>query len=244
MRRVYHKVHSVKSTNEFLQRWLEDRSIAEGTILSTAFQSRGRGQYGRSWSSKPKLNVLASSVFYPHFLSPNNQFSLNMIIATGLRNALAPYLPEVQVKWPNDIMVGHRKIAGILVQCAIQQNKLQHCVFGIGCNINQIEFPDFDPPAVSLKMIEGKSYDIRRLEQTIFEQIGFQYHRLSKGKIDEIRKEYNQFLWNKDRTQHFDIKGERRVSGLLLGLDEQGNMSLEINGRRKIIPGQYIKYAQ
>ena len=97
------------STNEYAFKLLENQTVAEGTVISTAEQFQGKGQMGNTWESKPNENIAMSVVFQPHFLLPTQQFYLNIAVAVAVRETLAAYVENVQIKWSNDILINQKK---------------------------------------------------------------------------------------------------------------------------------------
>ena len=105
------------STNQYAVEIVSKSNPTEGTVISTFHQPAGRGQIGRKWESEPHKNLTLSIIFYPRFLAPTQQFILNQAISLGLVDFITKYIAKgVKVKWPNDIYVQDRKIAGILLQ--------------------------------------------------------------------------------------------------------------------------------
>lgn len=164
------ELDEVVSTNTFLSGY-HPLQTAEITLVSAEYQSAGRGQQGNSWESDRGQNLLFSLLLHPTFLPPTHLFLLSEAIALSIRQALCQFLapspsssyevqptalPEVTVKWPNDIYVGDRKIAGILIENELRGQHIGRCIIGCGININQPAFHSDAPNPVSLRQLVGK----------------------------------------------------------------------------------------
>ena len=148
------KVKTIASTNNYALELLANNEPIEGTAIMAEYQQSGKGQRGSGWLSDEGANLLVSLIFYPRFLSPNNQFYLNIIASLAVMETVNNFCrADVKVKWPNDVYANERKIAGILIENSIRGSQIFSSVIGIGLNINQTSFPQFDVEATSLKNI-------------------------------------------------------------------------------------------
>ncbi len=156
-------LHEIESTNTYANDLLKNVNPPEGTIVHTDNQTKGRGQRGSSWNSEIAQNITVSVVLKPTFLSLNQHFYLSKITALALYDVLAELLPnsqyDIKIKWPNDILVNQKKIAGVLIENTIQQQGLQHSVIGIGLNVNQANFDELNSTATSLKTLRLRYFD-------------------------------------------------------------------------------------
>src|SRR5665213_254691 len=116
--RNYTFLAETPSTNTYLNTLMSETWLAEGTVISTGYQTAGRGQSGNIWEGTRDENIMLSVLFYPRFLSATGQFQLSKAIALAVRDFLANFLPAdlIVVKWPNDILVSGSKICGILIE--------------------------------------------------------------------------------------------------------------------------------
>jgi BirA family transcriptional regulator, biotin operon repressor / biotin---[acetyl-CoA-carboxylase] ligase len=148
------------STNQYLQDMLKKSKMPEGTMVIADEQTEGRGQRGNHWESSTGENLTFSFIIYPDFLELTNQFMLSKIIALALFDLLIGYNENVKIKWPNDIYIGKKKIAGILLENVIKGTKISNTIVGIGLNINQKIFPEALPFASSLSLETGYDYKL------------------------------------------------------------------------------------
>src|SRR5690606_28910585 len=103
-------------------------------------QTQGRGQRDNSWLSEPNSNITFSFVLYPTFLNLQKHFILNMLISLGIVDWLKSLSVKASIKWPNDIMIGDKKVTGILIENSSNSREIKQSVIGIGVNVNQKQF--------------------------------------------------------------------------------------------------------
>jgi len=186
------RLDQVDSTNNFAMGLLKGMPLEEGAVVTTSWQTRGKGQRGNSWESAPGKNVTCSIILRPTFLDPIQQFDLTRVISLALTDVLHDLLPEeeVKIKWPNDIYVGERKIAGILIENVISGSQLSFSVAGIGLNVNQTDFNDAGEGATSLKTITGKQFDLEVVQKMIYAAVEVRYMQLRSHKERKLEIEY------------------------------------------------------
>jgi BirA family transcriptional regulator, biotin operon repressor / biotin---[acetyl-CoA-carboxylase] ligase len=226
-------LEEVDSTNSFALGLLRDSSVVEGTVITAVCQTNGRGQWGNQWRSEAGKNITCSIVLRPTFLSVPLQFDLTRAIALAVNDLISGLLPQipVHVKWPNDIMAGNKKIAGILIENIITGATVSAAVVGIGLNVNQQEFGDAAPKAVSLYQLLGKEVSKEALLKHLFASLEVRYLQLRAGKTDLLRAEYEQCLFRKNvpaRYTDFKQVFEATIQtvspeGRLVLLDSDGN---------------------
>ncbi|MDR0955350.1 MAG: biotin--[acetyl-CoA-carboxylase] ligase [Rikenellaceae bacterium] len=131
-------------------------------------QTQGRGQRGNSWSSRGGENLTFSLVVHPENLRAEHQFYLSKAVSVALVEALAAFSLTATVKWPNDIYIGDRKVAGILIENDLQGARITKSIIGIGLNVNQLLFDPALPNPVSMRTVADRPFDrIEVLEQVI-----------------------------------------------------------------------------
>ncbi|MFA7115754.1 MAG: biotin--[acetyl-CoA-carboxylase] ligase [Bacteroidales bacterium] len=129
---------SIDSTNLEAERNLSVTN--DFSVLAAEFQTAGRGQRGNHWESAEGENLTFSIVLKPKGLKAVNQFVISEVVSVGICDYLKNYEIEAQIKWPNDIYVGNKKICGILIENKIFTDRLAASIVGIGLNLNQTEF--------------------------------------------------------------------------------------------------------
>jgi len=192
------KIKETTSTNLYLSELSEKENFSEGTILVAENQTAGRGLSGNYWEAEAGKNIICSMLFYPVFLPVEQHFMLSKVVALGVKNALDEYVENVSVKWSNDIYVGDRKIAGILIENELTGCEISQSIAGIGLNVNQKTFLSDAPNPVSLFQILGKETDLDILLQKIFEKIMFLYNLLKNNKLEVISEMYLKNLYRRE----------------------------------------------
>lgn len=128
------------------------------------YQTAGRGCGTNRWESERGKNLLFSLLIHPSDIAANEQFRITEAVSVALCQTLQPYLTQrVEIKWPNDIYVGDRKICGILIENRLQGSTIKDSIIGIGLNVNQREFKSDAPNPVSLYQLLGKETDLGEL---------------------------------------------------------------------------------
>ena len=138
---------------------------ADVPLIYTTYQTAGRGQMGNGWESERGKNLLLSYLLREPEVNISEMFLLNVTAAVAAHRTIAEWLsyeqrPMLSIKWPNDIYIGNRKIAGILVENSLSGTKIQHSIAGIGINVNQEQWVSGAPNPVSIKQLTGVRADI------------------------------------------------------------------------------------
>jgi BirA family biotin operon repressor/biotin-[acetyl-CoA-carboxylase] ligase len=189
------RLATVDSTNRYIR---DEASLLWGkyghrnmVVVATEYQTAGRGQRGNTWNSNVGENLLFSILVRPaEALRVAGQFVLSQAISLAVHVAMRVYGIETKLKWPNDIYVGDRKLAGILVELDCCGDFVEQAVIGIGVNVNQELFPIMDRIPVSMKMLQGRDFVIDDVLATVLEKFEYYYEKLCKGDRDSIAAEY------------------------------------------------------
>lgn len=217
-------IDTTDSTNKKLKELLaENMELPDGFCVVADFQSAGRGQGSNRWQSDKGQNVLASLLFKPVY-SPAQQFVLNQCFALAVRSLLSHYVDGVKIKWPNDIYVGSRKIAGILIEHYIEGERIKNTVAGVGININQTFFDADIPNPISLKLLTGKSYDIREMVSGLIDAC-CRYQCSNNTDCQKIHHEYLENLFLYQEYAWYETEG-KRIEAEITGTDEYGRLLL------------------
>ncbi|RIH66891.1 biotin--[acetyl-CoA-carboxylase] ligase [Mariniphaga sediminis] len=214
------------STNNYANRLISSGGAEGGTVVLSHYQHKGRGQLGNHWESARELNLLASIILFPAFLPPGKQFYLSKIASLALADWLRQKTDNVSIKWPNDIYVKNRKIAGILIETTIQGNLFHSAVLGFGLNLNQVEFSPELPNPVSLKQLTGINYNLIDTASQIRKIFMKWYQRLETGHIGEIDDAYLENLFRINEWALFKEEGQL-LEARIKGTSEFGQLVLE-----------------
>jgi len=132
------------------------------------------------------------------------------------------------IKWPNDLYLGNKKTAGILIQNVLSGSNLQSSIVGIGLNVNQLSFPPDLPNATSLALTFGKTMDLDKIAERLFECLERRYLQLKAGNRAAIKTEYEENLWRRGERSCFVRSSENvEFEGIILGITEHGFLQVE-----------------
>ncbi|MBN2263977.1 MAG: biotin--[acetyl-CoA-carboxylase] ligase [Prolixibacteraceae bacterium] len=227
------KLESVDSTNNYTSKLLADNKLNEGTVVLAGYQNAGRGQINNSWESEPGKNLLMSVLLYPDFLPVQHQFLLSKVVALGVRDLLACFVDEVKIKWPNDIYVGDKKIAGILIENSIMGYTIGSAIAGIGVNINQKSFLSNAPNPVSLFQLTGGFFNLDELFGMLCETIELWYGLLRSNKVDIVNEAYINALYRLG-VESFYSDNDGEYLGVITGVNSIGQLLIRAsNGKNK-----------
>ena len=152
-------------------------NTSENTVVWTDHQTAGRGCGTNTWESERGKNLLFSMLIHPTDISANEQFRITEIVSVALCQTLQAYIDnKVEIKWPNDIYVGDKKICGILIENRLQGNTIKESIIGIGLNVNQTEFKSDAPNPVSMRQLTGRETDLKELLQAFLRAFEVTYH--------------------------------------------------------------------
>jgi BirA family biotin operon repressor/biotin-[acetyl-CoA-carboxylase] ligase len=216
----------VDSTNNYANRLISEGSAENGSVVVSHYQKSGRGQRGNSWESAPGKNLLASIIVFPQFLPAAQQFYLSKIISLTIYDWLSTQVQDVSIKWPNDIFVGKKKIAGILIENSILGSRIHSAVIGFGINLNQVKFSPEHPNAVSLKLLTKNNFNIQdtvvQLHSIFMNWLG----KLESGLLEEINRAYHRDLFRRNEWALY-WKDDNLFEARILGTGEFGQLILE-----------------
>ena len=223
----------IESTNNYANQLVVSKAAEQGTVVLAQYQVKGRGQQGNSWESEAGKNLLASFILFPQFLPAAKQFYLSKITGLALADFLKTEVDNVSVKWPNDIYIQNKKIAGILIENSVIGSTIDYSIIGIGLNLNQEKFVTNAPNPVSLKQITGKEYPIEKVADEIWKYFEKWYYKLESGDFNTIDSSYFNSLFRVNEWTFFIKEGkifEARITGIgefgqLITTDRNGSFS-------------------
>ena len=228
------------STNEYACNLLANENPLEGTLIITPVQTAGKGQRGSSWEAEPGKNLTFSLILKPVFLSVDQQFYLNIIISLAVRDTVAEFLQtSLKIKWPNDIYLNNKKIAGILIQNSLQKKHLTHSVVGIGLNVNQEKFGD--QKAVSMMNHAGMEWPLETILAVLLEKTEANYLKLKAGHQELLKQRYMEHLF-RYREQHSFISQGKSFSGIIQGVEENGRLIIETDSGRQTFDFKEVEF--
>ncbi len=223
------KLASVDSTNAYLQQLIKTtNSVIEGVVVITDNQVSGKGQQGNKWQSKEGEN-LTFSIFMKPGIAIEHQFLLSKLVSISIAQLLRTFgTKEVKIKWPNDIYVGDKKIAGILIENTLKKGKVYESIIGVGLNVNQTQFSDSLINATSLALSVGKTFILEELLEKLLNFLDKNYLLLKANKVDQISDEYLSQFYRLNEDYDYRIKG-KTVKAKIVGVANSGKLQLKFN---------------
>jgi BirA family biotin operon repressor/biotin-[acetyl-CoA-carboxylase] ligase len=225
--RRIHCEAEIPSTNQLAQQ-LAAGGAPEGLVVLAESQSAGRGRMGRCWASPAGVNIYCSVLLRPQ-IPPRQAPQLTFLTAVATAEALIElYHLNARVKWPNDILVGGRKIAGLLNELSAETEQIHALVMGIGLNVNMSveQFPpELRYPATSVRIETGALQARLPLVRLILQRIDALYLEFSARGFAPLRRRWEALFDLLDRQVEVDL-GVRVISGVVGGLEPDGALKL------------------
>jgi BirA family biotin operon repressor/biotin-[acetyl-CoA-carboxylase] ligase len=211
------------STNDVIEKLARD-GVKEGVVVFAESQTKGRGRLGRKWISPSRRGLWFSILLRPD-LRPVAATQLTVAAATALRRAIAAQtgLPP-EIKWPNDILIGGRKVAGILTELNAELDRVKYVILGMGVdvNLNAADFPaDLRSLATSLKTEAGRTVSRADLAVTILREFDSDYARIAAGEFAAVADEWELHCTTIGHEVVIHI-GQREIRGQAEALGEDG----------------------
>jgi BirA family transcriptional regulator, biotin operon repressor / biotin---[acetyl-CoA-carboxylase] ligase len=215
----------VDSTNNYAARLIKEEQPAEGTVILADFQETGRGQKDQVWVSEKGKNLTFSIILYPGFMEAEKHFYLSMALSVAMAQYLQTKLNDVYIKWPNDIYIGRKKIAGMLIENSLTGSFLKSSVLGVGLNVNQVSFPEMKPEPTSLALEMKKE---QKREEVLNDLLQFINSWMVKlySKMTDIKKTFESMLLYRNEPVEF-MKGNSKFTGTILGVNELGQLKVK-----------------
>ena len=223
-----HYFAELDSTNT-RARDLAEAGAPEGEVVIADWQTHGRGRLGRRWESPARLNLYFSIILRPA-LVPAHAAQITLMAAVALAETLDSFItPAAEIKWPNDILVGGRKLAGVLTEAACTANAIEHVILGIGINVNyrRDEMPEeIRARATSLADLSGIFVDRENVLARLIHALDRCYGVLEQTGFDALRPRWEARFGLRDklvRVEHLD----QLIVGRARGIARDGALVLE-----------------
>lgn len=221
----YHFINQVNSTNIYLKNLIAEN----GLVVYTAYQTAGRGTANNTWESEANKNLLCSILLKFDFIEIKNQAYINMAISIAIQTVIKNVTQkECFIKWPNDIYLENKKIAGVLIENSIQGAALKQTIVGIGLNVNQLIFDNKN--AISLKNILNHDLDIEVVLHQLTSEINIVYQLLKQGKYYQIITQYNILLYKKNQICEFMVNNKICL-GKIVNVNNYGLLQVFIDNK-------------
>ena len=223
--KTVHFARETDSTNLWIKR-LAKEGAPEGTLALAEFQSAGRGRLGRSWEVPEGTSVMMSILLRPKF-EPQYAPTLTLVMGMAVAKAVKKLGFDVSIKWPNDVVVSHKKICGILTEMGVRDGKIDYAVIGVGINVNIREFPDeMADKATSLYLESGREFDRSQIPGLVMEAFEEYYEKFAATcDLRGLKEEYESILAN--YNQPVRVLAKEPYEGVARGITDGGELLVE-----------------
>ena len=219
------KLNAIDSTSSYLKELYVKNMVEDYTVVIANYQTGGRGQMGTVWDSEKGKNLMFSLFKDLSMHDVEFPFYICMAISLSILKTLKELnVPDLYIKWPNDILSADKKICGILIENVIK-NKLNSTIIGIGINVNQTEFNALHK-ASSLKNITGVQYDLDEILYNIIKNTTYYSSLLEEGKYEDVKNEYEINLFRKNKPSTFKNANGELFSGFIKGVTKYGKLQV------------------
>ena len=223
--KTVHFARETDSTNLWIKR-LAKEGASEGTLALAEFQSAGRGRLGRSWEVPEGTSVMMSILLRPKF-EPQYAPTLTLVMGMAVAKAVKNLGFDVSIKWPNDVVVSHKKICGILTEMGVRDGKIDYAVIGVGINVNIREFPEeMADKATSLYLESGREFDRSQIPGLVMEAFEKYYEKFAATcDLSGLKEEYESILAN--YNQPVRVLAKEPYEGVARGITDGGELLVE-----------------
>ncbi len=219
---IYH-FDELTSTNDEAQK----ECYHHGDMIIAERQSAGRGQRGNKWISGEGLNLTLSAIFVPTEIEAPKQFLISQATALALCDTLRQYGIEAHIKWTNDIYIGDKKIAGILIENSLGEGVVTRSIVGIGLNVNQIEFDPTLPNPTSMSRATIKEFDREDVAQRLRDALLARFEMLALGCRGKIAADYYRLIYRLDQCHPYRLSSGEVIQGVIRGVKDSGELIVE-----------------
>lgn len=236
----------IDSTNTKAKQ-LAEQGEPEGTLIITQEQFAGRGRRGREWKAEKGSGIWMTLLLRPR-IRPEKVTGVTLLAAMAVSKGIEEVTAvRPMIKWPNDIVMGKRKVCGILTEMSAELSSIHYLVVGIGINVNNREFPEeISQIASSVYLETGKKVNRNELAAAVIKHFGKYYELFMKEQdLSCVVEEYNAMLANKDKEVkiYYGMQETAEESsidtGVARGIDKEGSLIVEIDGKeKKIVSGE------
>lgn len=216
---------SVNSTNDYLKK-LGNEGCENGTVVAAREQTRGKGRLGRTWQSKKDDGIAFSVLLRPN-VAPSEVSAITPLAGLAVCKAIREYTKlDCVIKWPNDIIVGRKKLVGILTEMSAEFDAVEYVITGIGINVDHTSFPEeIAFKATSLLLETGRHIDKNEFLACVLEHLENEFVKNNLELTPTALSEYTDLCATVGRSVTFQ-RGTRRISGMAAGVSEYGELKV------------------
>lgn len=200
------------------------------SIFLADMQTSGRGRLGREWSSPKGCGIWMSIYLKPETVIADIS---QLTLIAGL--AVSRVIDTAFIKWPNDVLISSKKVAGILTETTLEGGKIKHIVVGIGINVNNKDFPEeLSDKATSLYIETGKIQDRESLISDITKEFFLMYDKFLIAGFSAFKDEYTKKCTTLNKEVYLINNEEKRIAKAI-GITDNGELIIEANGKEEIV---------
>ena len=216
---------SVDSTNDYLKK-LGNEGCENGTVVAAREQTKGKGRLGRTWQSKKDDGIAFSVLLRPN-VAPSEVSAITPLAGLAVCKAIREYTKlDCVIKWPNDIIVGRKKLVGILTEMSAEFDAVEYVITGIGINVDHTSFPEeIAFKATSLLLETGRHIDKNEFLACVLEHLENEFVKNNLELTPTALSEYTDLCATVGRSVTFQ-RGTRRISGMAVGVSEHGELKV------------------
>ena len=216
---------SVNSTNDYLKK-LGNEGCDNGTVVAAREQTKGKGRLGRTWQSKKDDGIAFSVLLRPN-VAPSEVSAITPLAGLAVCKAIREYTKlDCVIKWPNDIIVGRKKLVGILTEMSAEFDAVEYVITGIGINVDHTSFPEeIAFKATSLLLETGRHIDKNEFLACVLEHLENEFVKNNLELTTIALSEYTDLCATVGRSVTFQ-RGTRRISGMAVGVSEHGELKV------------------
>ncbi|TDE30380.1 biotin--[acetyl-CoA-carboxylase] ligase [Flavobacterium ranwuense] len=219
------KLDAIDSTNEFLKGLSNKQELENFTVVTAENQTEGKGQMGAFWASETSKNLIMSLLVKDFLVDICQIFNLNIAVSLAVIEVLESFrIPDLSIKWPNDIMSYNKKIGGILIENSIKSDGTIVSIVGLGLNVNQTNFENL-PKASSLAVICDAKFDKDELLFSICDAIE-ENVKLCKHNSAVLWPDYTNKLFKKGIPMPFSSPNHQNFMGIIQGVSAVGKLEI------------------
>lgn len=223
------ELESVDSTNNYLSKYINKTNVLNGSVILAHNQTKGRGQRGNSWESEDGKNLTFSIYLKTNFISVANNFLLSMAVCNSLHELVSNYCENTQIKWPNDLFVSGKKIAGILIENTLKGSSLNYSIIGIGLNVNQKKYT-YNKNATSLYLESQNQLNKSVVLNKYFKYLELNIRKLELNRTEDIKAYYYaNLIGYKTELDYLIVKENRQVKGEIIEVKNNGFLVMKID---------------
>jgi BirA family biotin operon repressor/biotin-[acetyl-CoA-carboxylase] ligase len=233
------QLDTVDSTNNYAAKLIKKTKVVNGMAVLTKRQLAGKGQRGAEWVSQPGENLTSSIILFPN-IEVSDSFYLNIISALAIKKTLADFEIFAEIKWPNDVFVNQKKIAGILIENQLMATRIKSSIVGIGLNVNQKHFGD-NLIANSIYLMSGVENELSSVFIKLHAYLDFYFDLLLNKQYGILKNAYLKAMYQRGELRKYE--DENGVfEGEIIGIDQKGKLLVKAQNKLSTYDFKEIKF--